>query len=141
MDNEYPFLDEANYRVSPNQSHWFDLEVEEVEDDDEEDDRDAPSVVVSPSRSNTSSTYYNSRSRPQLQTHILSGRRSQPPPASRPWRGQRRRSPLYHNHQTQTSPLQPNPVTRHFYRGVGRHRPPGAEEGRTPAGMPSRFFR
>ena len=85
LDNEYPFLDDGNYRDSPNQSFdpdpWIDPEEEEEEDDDEADDRDPPSVVVSPSRSNGSSTYYNSRTRPQVQ--VLSGRmRSQQPPPS-----------------------------------------------------------
>jgi len=116
QDRGYPFLEDGNDGdlASPTNDIWVDLE-------DEEEEEDGRSGVISPTRSNSSYTYYNARLRPQVQ--LLSGRvRPQQPQHSRPRRGQRRRSPQYqaqyhHHHQPQRPP---------YYRGRGqgggRHR-------------------
>ena len=129
QDSEFP-----DFEDNLASDTWLDLE-----DDDEdvvEDEAETPSLVISPSRSNSSYTYYNARLRPQ----IVSGRgrpqhQHQHQSTSGPRRGQRRRSP-----HTGPAPLQAAPFTRSHYRGLGRHRPPVTDDGWSPAGQP-RYLR
>ena len=82
---EYPYEEDVTDRDLAIQASdlWVDLEDDDEDEEDGEVASGSQSLVISPTRSNSSYTYYNARLRPQH------------PPPTRPRRGQRRRSPQY----------------------------------------------